>query len=148
MSVLPYNPGLIPTKPCPNEGDIVEIFVEGLPPYKDMSQSIRNRKHKAYGRFIALRKAAIEVMGGRAWSFGNIELNIQVFGDKKQLDKSLTDYLAGIMDTLDGSSGTEFTFLPIAFEDDCQVSDSSIAFSESTEQAYRVRIVFGSKSNA
>ncbi|OGO78538.1 MAG: hypothetical protein A2203_00690 [Chromatiales bacterium RIFOXYA1_FULL_46_5] len=87
MSMLPYDPGVIPTKPCPSDGEIVEIYVAGLPPYKDLHQSIRNQKHRAHDRFIALRKIAIEAMAGRAWSFGNIELNIQVCGKQKQLDK-------------------------------------------------------------
>jgi hypothetical protein len=87
-------------------------------------------------------------MAGRAWSFGNVELNIQVCGEQKLLDKSLTDYMAGIMDTLDGSSGTQFTFLPIAFEDDCQVSKASVALVDSAELGYRVQIVFGSNINA
>lgn len=69
MIVLPYDPGVIPTAPSPTKGHIVEFYIDGLPPYKDLNQSIRNSKHKAHDRFISLRKEATKAMAGRAWSF-------------------------------------------------------------------------------
>ena len=63
---LPYDPGVLPTKPPPEPGATLHIAVDGLPPYKDVNASIRNPKHKIYSRFVALREAAIREMDGRA----------------------------------------------------------------------------------
>ena len=46
------------------------------------------------------------------------------------------------MDTLDGSSGFTFTYLPIAFEDDCQVCECHNQFVESSETFYEIEIEF------
>jgi len=56
--------------------------------------------------------------------------------------KTLTDYMDGIMDTLDGSHGVEFTYLPIVYEDDCQVCDGRSRFQLDSEIFYEVTIRF------
>lgn len=52
--------------------------------------------------------------------FGPVAVNITLFGSAND-GSSMVDYVGGVIDTLDGSSGTTFTYLPIVFEDDCQV---------------------------
>ena len=61
--ILPYNPGLIPTKQAPVAGDKISFTVEGLPPKKELSRSIRNIIHPRYKAFSDLRKAASKAMG-------------------------------------------------------------------------------------
>jgi hypothetical protein len=46
------------------------------------------------------------------------------------------------MDTLDGSSGVHFTYLPIVNEDDCQVFRTESRFIKSDKCYYRVIIGF------
>ena len=39
---------------------------------------------------------------------------------------ALLDYAAGIEDTLDGCHGFSFTYLPVVFEDDCQIAEITL----------------------
>lgn len=70
MVSLPYDPGVIPSKSAPSPGDTITIEAEGLPPYKDISRSIRNITHPRYDAFVALRKAATVAMNGRGLLHG------------------------------------------------------------------------------
>ena len=54
--------------------------------------------------------------------------------------KELLDYVAGIEDTLDGSSGCDFTYLPVIFEDDCQICAGHNRFVKGNEVKYYLRI--------
>ena len=62
-------------------------------------------------------------MNGRAWSHGAISIKLILYAPSFEKGKSLVDYSGGIYDTLDGSSGSTFTYLPIAYNDDCQISN-------------------------
>lgn len=126
MEFVPYNPGTLPTKPGIAAGDIVEFEVEGYPPCKDTHFSIRNVKHKDHDRFIRLRDAGIKEMKGRAWTNGPIRMTFILYAPSFEKGKVLLDYAAGIEDTLDGSSGFTFTYLPVVFEDDCQICELSM----------------------
>jgi hypothetical protein len=123
--LLPYDPGTLPTRPAPRTGDVIRIDVEGLPPAKTIRQSIRNANHPKYESFVLLRREATAAMAGRAWVFGPVAVNITLLGRSND-GASLVDYMAGVMDTLDGGSGPTFTYLPIVFEDDCQVVRSEV----------------------
>jgi hypothetical protein len=139
---LSYDPGSLPTRPAPAAGESLLLDVPGVPPVKTMRQSIRNKQHPLHLSFITLRKAATRAMAGRAWSFRPVGLHLTVFGPSSLDRWRLNDYLGGIMDTLDGSSGRTFTYLPIVFEDDCQVCDSRIRWVKSAKEWYRLRITF------
>ncbi len=128
--------------PTPQPGDAIELRVSGLPPFKDSSSSIRNPKHKHHERFMALRTAAIEAMAGRTWSHDAIGLDLDVHAPRLEPNCALVDYLGGVMDTLDGSHGPHFTYLPIAYNDDCQVCDSATSFHRSEDEWYLVRVRF------
>lgn len=142
MTVLPYDPGQLPTRPAPAAGEVLNISVEGFPPYKDNRKSIRNRNHPRHGDFKALRNAASKAMEGRAWTFGPVRLDLTVYAPSLPPGASLLDYLGGVMDTLDGSSGDTFTFLPIVYEDDCQVVTSTMRVVESEPVRYTVGVTF------
>jgi hypothetical protein len=128
--VLPYDPGALPTRSAPMEGDVIRIECEGLPPPKTIHQSIRNANHPMHKSFVALRRTAIAVIAGRAWVFGPVALNLTLFGPRSKDGPSKAEYLGGVMDTLDGSSGLTFTYLPIVFEDDCQVVETQLKWQE------------------
>jgi hypothetical protein len=81
-------------------------------------------------------------MDGRAWVFGRVQIKLTVRSSQREDDYNLNDYLGGVMDTLDGSSGKTFTFLPIVYEDDCQVWSSDTTWEESPESSYLLRILF------
>ena len=142
MEVLPYAPGVLPTLPAPTVGERISIRVDGLPPYKDVSHSIRNVTHPRYESFIALRGAATAAMKSRAWYFGPIRLDLTIYAPSLHPRRALTDYMAGVMDTLGGSSGFTFTYLPIVFEDDCQVCAGASSFAESDDEYYEIQIEF------
>lgn len=139
MKILPYDPGVFPTKPAISPGDVVKFEVHGYPPYKDESFSIRNINHKIYPRFAALRSAGIAAMEGRAWSHGAIRMDFTLYAPAFEKGKALIDYAAGIEDTLDGSSGLSFTYLPVVFEDDCQICEISMCLVKADTVAYKVK---------
>jgi hypothetical protein len=142
VQLLPYDPGPLPTRPSPEHGESFTIELSGLPPYKDISQSIRNVSHPRYDSFVALRRAAIDAMDGRAWYRGPIQLDLTIHAPALHKNRTLTDYLGGVMDTLDGSHGPTFTYLPIVYEDDRQVMDCRTQYVQSTVEKYMVRVVF------
>ncbi len=76
-----------------------------------------------------------------AWHFGPVHLDFVLYSPDTP-KKSLVVYVGGIMDTLDGSSGPQFTYLPIVFEDDCQVVSSKSAFQKSVDTWYALEISF------
>ena len=137
-----YDPGVLPSKPQPAPGESITIEVDGFPPHKDEHRSIRNSTHPQHDRFLALRKIATDVMDGRAWSSGPIRVELTLFSPTIPTKPTMLDFAAGIEDTLDGSSGYSFTFLPIVFEDDCQVCDMRFTYKPSDKTCYRVVITF------
>jgi len=136
------DPGVLPTKPKPKRGEKIVLRVPGLPPYKDVKFSIRNIKHRHNERFVRLRQEAIKAMAGRAWSQGAIRMRLTVFAPAFEKGKALIDYAAGVEDTLDGSHGDTFTYLPTAFQDDCQVCGSGSYFRRSKKTHYIVEVTF------
>lgn len=144
MFDLTPNPGVLPTEAAPRDGQEIFLRVDGLPPYKDEHASIRNPVHRHHARFVALRGAATKAMNGRAWSGGPITLLFTAHVSKFDRNKKLNDYLGGIMDTLDGSHGEQFTYLPICFQDDCQVVSARCKVTDSPEPYYEVSIRFDS----
>lgn len=139
---LPYDPGRLPTKPAPSAGESVVIRVEGLPPYKDEHFSVRNSRHKIHDRFKILRDATIRAMDGRAPYRGPVGLDFDMHARALECGRTLLDYFAGIEDTLDGSHGVEFTYLPIAYEDDCQVCQQKSRLTCGPKEFYELRITF------
>jgi hypothetical protein len=139
VGILPYDPGALPTRPAPKAGDVIRIEGEGLPPAKTIRQSIRNASHPMHESFVALRRAAITAMAGRAWVFGPVALNVTLFGARPNDGPSIVDYAGGVMDTLDGS-GPTFTYLPIVFEDDCQVVQSEIKWQDYPTSKYLIEV--------
>ena len=139
---LPYEPGVLPTRSAPRSGETISLRLDGLPPYKDLHFSIRNVRHKANDRFIALRRAAIQAMDGRAAYRGAVGLDFHMHAPGFEQNRALLDYVAGVMDTLDGSHGAEFTYLPVVYEDDCQVADGSSKLTKSEDQFYELSITF------
>lgn len=142
MSSLPYDPGAVPTAPAPAKGERLVIEVAGLPPYKEMRQSIRNTQHPRYGSFVALRRAATQAMAGRAWYFGPIGIELTLYAPRLHKGCSAMDYMAGTMDTLDGSSGPTFTYLPIVYQDDCQVAKTMVRCEGARQERYRLVVEF------
>lgn len=139
---LEYDPGALAESPAPSSGDEVAFKVEGLPPYKDEHFSIRNPRHKIHSRFVALRERAIDAMAGRARYSEAVSLNFDMHAPGFELGRILIDYVSGIMDTLDGSHGKNFTYLPIVYEDDCQVAGGRQRFVRGEATWYEIKIVF------
>lgn len=77
-------------------------------------------------------------MNGRCWLTGPVRLKLVVFGD--MMSKTLTDYVSGIEDTVDGSHGEQFTYLPIVFQDDAQICEIECERKESEHPHYTVII--------
>ena len=139
---MPYDPGVLPSAPSPLGGETITFCVEGLPPYKDEHFSIRNNRHKIHSRFVVLRKVAINAMAGRAPYLGALRMDFVMYATELEKNRTLTDYMGGIMDTLDGSHGVEFTYLPIVYEDDCQVCDGETKFKQNSKTYYEITIRF------
>lgn len=137
--ILPYDPGVLPTRRAPKTGDVIRIEVEGPPPAKTIHQSIRNANHPMHESFVKLRRTAIAAMAGRAWVFGPVAVNLTLFGLSKD-GPSIVDFMGGVMDTLDGSSGPTFTYLPIVFEDDCQVVRSETRLQDYPTSKYVIDV--------
>jgi len=138
----PYDPGQLPTREAPSPGECITIELDGLPPYKDTSRSIRNTTHPRYAAFTSLRAAASAAMAGRACYRGPVRLCVVLRAKKLHPRRTLLDYIAGVMDTLGGSHGPTFTYLPIVYEDDCQVSISDSRVISADRPSYRIDICF------
>jgi len=136
------DPGRLPSKPSPKPGSKILVRVGGFPPFKQIRQSLRNPSHPNHDRFVALREAATKAMGGRAWSDGPIELNLTMYGPGFEKGRALSDYVAGTHDTLDGSHGVHFTYLPIVYQDDCQVWKGGARLIRSEDTRYVVEVQF------
>lgn len=139
---LAYDPGPLPSAPAPQAGESIEVRLQGLPPFKDESFSIRNPLHRHHDRFVTLRRAAVGAMAGRLWSHGAIRLDLEVHAPSMESGRALVDYVGGVMDTLDGSHGPNFTYLPIAYNDDCQVCECTSSLHTSQDEWYLIRITF------
>lgn len=142
IQVLSYDPGALPTKPAPKPNETLELKLSGWPPYKDENFSIRNSSSPQFAQFSALREAARSAMAGRCWSHSAIELQLKFYGPAAARKRPIDWYLAGVMDCLGGSHGFTFTYLPIVFEDDCQVTASQCEFAEAVEPLYELRVIF------
>lgn len=141
-SFLPYNPGSLPTRPHPKYGDEIRIELQGLPSAKKRGSSLRNPKLPRYQSFVDLRSAATRQMDGRVWYFGAIQLDIIIHSPQELDYWKLLEYIGGVMDTLDGSSGVHFTYLPIVYEDDCQVTIGNTRHEISDRESYELKITF------
>ena len=139
---LSYDPGSLPKRPAPAAGETLLIEISGVPPIKSRRQSIRNKMHPQYPCFMTLRRAATKAMAGRAWYFGPVALDLTVCGPLLLDRWNLNDYLGGIMDALDGSSGRTFTYLPVVFQDDCQVLEFRGRWLERRNTSYRLQVIF------
>jgi len=113
-----------------------------LPPYKDLHSSIRNTRHKIHSRFVALRRTATESTAGRDPYRGTVEMTFSMHAPAFERSKSLCDYTGGVMDSLDGSHGVEFTYLPIVYEDDCQIYASESHFRPDQKTWFEIVIRF------
>lgn len=141
MKTMYYpNPGVLPTKPAPTRDEMIEFSVLGLPPFKEVRRSIRNPKRPMHEAFVRLREAATAIMNQRECYSGPIGLYISLYAPK--LERPLIDYLGGIQDTLDGSHGPGFTYLPICYQDDRQVAAAHVRFVESVDESYAIGISF------
>jgi hypothetical protein len=136
------DPGPLPTKAAPKRGEEIKFRVNGLPPFKELRASIRNPKHPHYSRFTKLRSAGIKAINGRCWYDDGISLDIRIYANDLDKGKKLSDYLGGIEDTLDGSHGVCFTYLPIVYQDDCQVCATKIELIGSVKAFYEINIKF------
>ena len=134
------DPGALPTKPAPKPGETIRLRLDGLPSFKEINRSIRNRAHRNYEAFSRLRAAATNAMEGRECYSGGIRMELCLHAPK--LERRLNDYAAGIEDTLDGSHGPNFTYLPIVYQDDCQVCIWRSRFIQGAETFYTLLITF------
>lgn len=81
-------------------------------------------------------------MAGRTWWHGAIGLDLEIHAPDMEPRRALLDYVGGVMDSLDGSHGPHFTYLPIAYNDDCQVCKGKSSLHSSEDAWYSVRIRF------
>lgn len=139
MLVYP-NPGVLPTKPAPSPGDSIQLRLDGLPSFKELHRSIRNPKHPRYEAFMRLREAATAAMKRRECYSGPIAIDFCLHAPR--LERRIVDYVAGIEDTLDGSHGPNFTYLPIVYQDDCQICVLRSQFIPSSDIFYTLTVTF------
>jgi len=134
------HPGPLAARSAPKPGESISLHLDGLPPFKEVRRSIRNPRHPRYEAFQRLREAAIAAMDGRECYSGAVGAVLRLYAP--QLDRSIGDYAAGIEDTLDGSHGVHFTYLPIVYQDDCQVCSWHSVFVRTAEMFYELEITF------
>jgi hypothetical protein len=81
-------------------------------------------------------------MKGKRWYDGPVELGVIIYAPGFERGKSMTDYEGGVMDTLDGSHGYTFTYLPIVYQDDCQVVKGDFLLKKDSRSHYRIVVRF------
>jgi hypothetical protein len=116
------------------------IKVKGIPPHKGAHFSIRNPKHANHDRFTLLRKKANEAMGKMPYSSGPIGVTIRY---QRQLgSRPSADYVSGIFDTLGGSHGMQFHWMPIVYLDDNQIRTVNYHETDGAFDYYEIDIEF------
>jgi hypothetical protein len=120
--------------------ETIKIKVEGIPPHKDRSRSIRNRKHPNHDRFLVLRKEAKNSMKGRDYYTGPVAVKFHYV--RNDGNRTVGDYLSGILDTLDGSHGFTFHWEPIVFLDDCQIVQIECSQEDGEKDIYVAEVSF------
>ena len=91
---------------------------------------------------MALRQAAIDAMAGRKWYQGGVRLELLCLGPDRGSPLGPPFYLSGVMDTIGGSHGPSFIYLPIVYLDDCQVVDCGLRREVAPTECYEVSIEF------
>ena len=79
-------------------------------------------------------------MDGRKWTDGPVSMTFTMYAPAFEKGRDLISYVGGIMDTLDGSHGYSFMYLPIVYQDDCQVSTGVEQFKQSADVHYTLDI--------
>lgn len=79
-------------------------------------------------------------MAGKAWYLGPVSLTLKIL--TPEMEHSLGDFSGGIADTLDGSHGPTFTYLPIVYQDDCQIVQMRLSHEQSADASYELVIDF------
>lgn len=91
---------------------------------------------------MALRRAAIDAMAGRKWYEGDVRLDFIYLNPEHGSLLGAHDYFGGILDTLGGSHGPSFVYLPIVYLDDCQVVESRLRQRVAPTEGYEIEIEF------
>jgi len=81
-------------------------------------------------------------MNGRACYMGAVALDLVVYGPELHKGPNISDYAAGVEDTIDGSSGGTFTYLPILMQDDSQIVSLSMRYAKAEEARYCLLVKF------
>jgi hypothetical protein len=89
-----------------------------------------------------LRQAAIDAMAGRKWYEGAVRVQLRYLSPEVGSAPALHPYLNGILDTLGGSHGPSFIYLPIVYLDDCQAVICELRGGNSLTERYEVEIEF------
>jgi hypothetical protein len=133
--------GPLPVLPAPKPGEVLSLNLSGMPPEKTTGRSMRNAASPQRVKFMLLRDAAIAAMGGRKWYEGAvaIELKYRAPSPAPVLQQRFLD---GVMDTLGGSHGPSFIYLPIVYLDDCQVAQATVMAEVGAVPVYEVHVEF------
>ena len=81
-------------------------------------------------------------MDGRSCYRYGIGLTLTIWSPAEIDRWTILDYVGGIADTLDGSHGPSFTYLPIVYEDDCQITRIDFDFLPADHEEYQLKIDF------
>lgn len=134
--------GPLPTLPPPNAGERLHLELEGRPPEKTIGRSVRNPTSPQRERFMALRRAAIDAMTGRKWYEGGVRVDLLYLSPEHGGVIGPHDYSGGVLDTIGGSHGFTFIYLPIVYLDDSQVVQSTLRRELAPSERYEVEIEF------
>ena len=82
-------------------------------------------------------------MDGRAWTSQQIRLHTRITAPAALRERhTALGFVSGIMDSLDGSHGRSFTFLPVVYEDDCLVNGFCVQWTDHSNPAYEIDVEF------
>lgn len=91
---------------------------------------------------MALRRAAIDAMRGRKWYEGAVRVDLLYISPEHGSVGGLDSYIGGILDTMGGSHGPSFIYLPIVYLDDVQVVESAFRRGVASAESYEIEIEF------
>jgi hypothetical protein len=137
-----HDVGPLPTLPPPDPGDRIHLRLVGRSPAKTIGRSIRNPASLYRERFMGLRNAAIKAMAGRKWYEGPVQLELLYLSPQNGSVSGQPYYLSGVMDTIGGSHGPSFIYLPVVYLDDGQVVKSGIRREIASMESYVLTIDF------
>ena len=140
--VLPYDPGVLPTRRALPRGKSLRFGARGLPPWRDAQMSLLRPDHPAHMDFLTLRDIATKAMHRHAWTDRPLDIAVRIYAPRLPEGRSTLDFSLGIAEALCGSAEKRYTYLPIVMQHRGQIRNVTLVHRQARLCRYDVKITF------